>query len=72
MLARENAVGRECKTGRRRRAGQKEYKGKQRSIVSRGRLAGFHAGDAIENDTSTQHRRNTLALILISLFLVVS
>lgn len=51
---------------------QKEYKGKQRSIVSRGRLAGFHAGDAIENDTSTQHSRNTLALILISLFLVVS
>lgn len=78
MLARQSAVERECERGRRGRTGKKEAqkergdkKRKQRSIVSSGgRLAGFHTGDAIESDTSTQHSCNTLALILISVFLV--
>lgn len=54
------------------RHGEREKKeGKRRSpLSSNGRLAGFHTRDAIENDTSTQHSSNTLALILISAFLV--
>lgn len=42
---------------------------KQRFILSSG-LSGFHTGDAMESDTSTRHKHNALALILISVFLV--
>ncbi len=53
-----------------REKGEKRER-KLRSILSSGgRLAGLRTGDAIESDTSTRHSRNTLALILISVFLV--
>lgn len=49
----------------------KKKEGKRRSpLSSNGRLTGFRTRDAIQSDTSTQHSSNTLALILISAFLV--
>ncbi len=64
---------RECRFVRMKRECEREKK-RERKLISihrsGGRLAGFRTGDAIESDTSTRHSRNTLALILISVFLV--
>ncbi|KAJ4928743.1 hypothetical protein JOQ06_004369 [Pogonophryne albipinna] len=62
----ESADGRGRSTNRR---GAERTNAEIHSQYSGRRLAGFRTGDAIESDTSTRHSRNTLALILISVFL---